>query len=492
MLGYYHPDFFYDSPLVIFEAMKYLFILIAVFLFQTSSSQSFFKNTKYSELGSYDFLFDKVVDVDGIMLGYSKFPVITVSGATNDMGMFYILDENLDIKENTYQVRKDLEFYGDLLTMTGDIYVLYNAAYNWQKDECSALKFNPKTMKYLDVKTSIFKDKKYDIFVKSNDEMFVCFISGSEVKVYDNKMVLVWTKTLSQSIDVKDSKSIALSNLGNLIVFKNDKTTDSSVPSLRVISKDGEKTSDALINKSYNLIDAVISLDQNDDIRITGYAESSSSQFAFYSSVSQDDLEVASTREDITDLVMSYQVKSKKKVEEYSDNLANLELRKPFVLEDGSMYLVSEIRNLDNRKGQYGNLYVSRFSSEGNFEWLKVVGKHQQENEMELYLGAVAFLKEDKLHLLHNDFSSNADLADGDARLIVNKIGKMVVFENEISTEGEIKLHLPSFSDYPNRPKRIILNPSYYYLNNDLGAYNYFKLNIQSGVIFKSTRIRIN
>lgn len=482
--------------------MKYVIFAFITALSWCATGQSVFTDARYSNLVGYGFEYNQVLKLDSKTLGYCSYAKQTSPNTYTAFGRFYSLDQNLDETKEGSQSFRILEPFGDLLTMNANVYQLFSGQYKMNSSKCYALKFDPISLTYADSKIDIFINDKYDIFVKSPNEKFVCFFTGSNLRMFDENMNLLWISRMESSVKLKTNKNIAVSNSGDLYVLARVEPSSESKTELisnnYVVEKITKETTTKSAFINYNntaiLSDVTFMIDKQQKIRVLGYGgfseSTTSTQGVFQAIVDPDNLSFSTDFIDITGKVASYSVKSKKN-QTYTDNLLKTYVFQPLLLDDGSYYLVAEIRNLEEREGQYGTIYTSFFTSDGKHKWTKYIVKDQEETNIFPFIGVVPLVVEDKLHLLYNEFTTNENLSEDEPRDIVNSISKeLVVFDNEIDTNGELILHTPKFPNFD--VKRINLNTPACHTSPNKNIKNYLVLNVQSGMAFKSVFVSYN
>ena len=304
-------------------------------------------------------------------------------------------------------------------------------------------------------------------------------------------MELIWGKKLDEAINFTKVKSVKLSDQGEIFILYSKLSSQKTANFyIRKINAEESFSSTKLLQASEQLATEA-SMDFINDQTLMVWAYSSSSftsnearQGILNTAVNAESLSSNTRFNELTDDIITFQAKTKKSVQSYQDNFLYSNLHLPYVLTDGSFYLVAEIENLDNRKGQKGNVYISKFTKDGTFEWVESIRKDQQDNGTFPYVGSIVVIKDDKIHLLHNDYIQNNEKSDEETIETATSTKKeLVIFEYVIDPDGSKSLNLPDLSKLS--PKRVNLNTESCYVENNPNAPGYLSINVQSGAIFK-------
>lgn len=434
--------------------MKILIISALLLIHLLAPAQSIFDNTQVSKPFQFLFPIEQIFEHNGKTYGYRN------EGGANSSGEYFLFDKTMNVlkKEKHVLSRNTYSDENYCVKMKGNVYTIFNGQIGPFKRTSFAERFDIDKFESTKERTELFESTPFKSFEKSKNEDFVAFLTETEVRVFDDKLKLLWSKSFPKFSTKTSITNIKVSNSGEvflLLSYGEDYSDEMSI--LRITKSDSDFSDEFYgpkvpifigrnmsFNNSGNLIVSIYSAQNNSDGKGPGL---------LHIILDVNSLELTKSFIDLREHIMTYKQVVKRKSVDATDNMSSCRTHPPLFLEDGSYYIIGEVNKNDISSYQmHSTILVSKFDSNGKFEWSDHILRNQKEYGTTFkFFGVAPLIKNDRLHILYNDLKENSGKSHGDAAEIeyyYQMKAKLIVFESVYSPNGDVKDYNPNLSKY--------------------------------------------
>jgi hypothetical protein len=430
-------------------------LILSAFLLTSllAPAQSIFDEIQVSETFRFFFPIEQIFEHNGKTYGYRK------EGGTNSSGEYFLFDKTMNVLKKEKHVLSKKTYTNDnyCIKLKGKVYTIFNGNIGSIKHTAFAERFDLDKFEPTVERTELFKSTGFKSFEKSKNEDFVVFLTETEVRVFDDKLKLLWfkrfpkfsTKTFITNVKVSNSGEVFL-----LLSYGEDYSYKMSI--LRITKFDSDFSEELNSSEAPKLTSNNMSFNKSGNLIVSIYdAQNNKGKDPGLLHVILDvnSLELTKSFIDLPEHIMTYKQVVKRKSVDATDYLSSSRTHPPLFLEDGSYYIIGEVNYNDiSTYKMHSTILVSKFDPNGKFEWSDHILRNQLGYGTTFkFFGAAPLIKNDQLHILYNDLKENSGQSHGDAAEIAyyyKMKSEFIVFESVYTPSGEVEDYNPDLSKY--------------------------------------------